>query len=309
MAWAPKHAEASVHVADVADWRLPDAAFLAAFRLPPKGSGALAAVHPFPREHRVQFDVNTHTYMIDAVEAPRSVTKLLHAYVGEFNATRALGTMREGKGWEGKRADLEASGFGTSDEDFIERWRFEGEVARARGTLLHYQAEQAANGRRVEEPHSPEFAMVLQCFVVFAGKGWTPYRTEVNIFHCGLRCAGQPDLLCKDEDSRIVIVDWKRAKALPTDSVFGTLSYPLNHLPDAAYWHYAMQVNVYRFFLESEYNLAVGSMWLACVHPDACAPRLVQVPRMEAEVAALVEYEIAQGRATESAPDALFTLR
>lgn len=308
-AWTPTRAEDPVRFDEVADWRLDDASFVAAFRLPPKDDdGALASKHPFPRTHRIVFDADSHTYTIDGHVAPRSVTGLLHAYCNDFDPERALAAMRASGRWEERCAELEARGLGTTDTDFVERWRFSGQVARDRGTLLHWHAEQAANGRVIQEP-SPEFKQVLQLFECFARLGWAPYRTELSIFHCGLRCAGQMDLLCTDSQGHFVIVDYKRTKELPSENAHAALLYPLDHLPDAAWWKYSLQQNLYRYILISEYQCSVASMWLACVHPELAGPRLVQVPEMLSEIEALVEHERAQGRATESMPlDSPFTL-
>ena len=69
-AWPPTSAE-NVRIDEVADWRLPDVAFLEAFRVPAKiGEGLLALSNPFPREGRVRVDEKTHTYTVDGVVAP-----------------------------------------------------------------------------------------------------------------------------------------------------------------------------------------------------------------------------------------------
>ena len=60
-------------MASVPDWRLSDDDFVYQFQVPRKGFGALAAENPFPREDRVQFDEETHTYTIDGAMAPRSI--------------------------------------------------------------------------------------------------------------------------------------------------------------------------------------------------------------------------------------------
>ena len=157
---------------------------------------------------------------------------------------------------------------------------------------MHFHAEQAANGRVVERPHSPELTQILQLLREFADRGWTFYRTELNIFHCGLRCAGQPDLLCKDAAGDLIIVDWKRTSKLPFENSFTTLCYPLDHLASTSYWIYALQLNTYRFILESEYDMRISSMWLGLAHPVLSAPRLVEVPRMEREMAALLDHAV-----------------
>ena len=135
------------------------------------------------------------------------------------------------------------------------------------------------------------------------------YRTEVNIFHCGLRCAGQPDCLCRDGEGRLIIWDWKRCAVIKTDSP-QQMQPPLEHLADCNFNAYAMQLNLYRYMLESEYGLIVSKMYLGVVHPSRLLPQVLEVPRLEAEIAELVDSEFALGNATDARPgqDAVFSL-
>ena len=72
----------------------------------------------------------------------------------------------------------------------------------------------------------------------------TVLRTELSIFSCSLRLAGQIDCLCRDRHGRLVIWDWKRSKAIRMDSP-QQMKYPLCHLADCNYFCYALQLNVY----------------------------------------------------------------
>ena len=95
-------------------------------------------------------------------------------------------------------------------------------------------------------------------------------------------------------------VDWKRVRNIRTEG-FDPLRYPFDGLPDTNYWLYALQLNLYRHILESEYAFDVSEMFLAVVHPDLSAPRLIAVPRLDAETSALHDHEIEHGRAVKSA--------
>ena len=284
----------------IPDWRLSDDDFVHQFRLPRKGFGELAVENPFPREDRVQFDEETHTYTIDGATAPRSVTGLLNSYENHFDPERALSAMQNGHSWKSICEDLEMRGLGVTREVFLDRWAKAGEVGRMRGHLLHFHCECLANSTLVQEPHSPDFKQSQNIFRLLLERGMRPYRAEVNIFHVGLRCGGQPDLLLLDAHGRTVVLDWKRIKKLPMDSDRATLKYPLTHLPDCSYYRYALQVNLYRYILTSEYSMTVGSMFLAVCHPELHVPRLIEVPPLDSEVHALVEHEITQGRTTTS---------
>ena len=280
-------------------WQLTDDDLLASWKPLPRVT-ELQDKHPFPRENRILFRDHDHTYFVDGNLVPRSATGLLHEYSSPFNPVRSLASMKRGRDWDAKRSEMEEQGLGTSDADILERWRRNGDAQSKRGQLLHHHAELLMNGVEIPEPHSPEFKQVRAIYDALLLRGMTPHRTELCIFHCGLRVAGQIDALFLDSDSRLVIVDWKRVRNLRTVA-FDPLRYPLDQLPDCNYWIYSLQLNLYRYIVETEYAHNVSGMFLAVVHPDQPSPRLIEVPRLEAEMRALHDFEIEQGRAVASA--------
>lgn len=294
----------------VGDWRLPDEQFLANFRLPgPQDKpGHLERLNPFPRDSRIIFDEEKHMYTIDGcITAPRSVTQIIHEYSEEFDAPSAVKTMRNGANWARKKKDyMRHDGTEMSDEEIIAKWNLNGKTQSARGTLLHFQIEQHINGSIVEEPHSPEFKMYLKFREDFMrARGLVPLRTELSLIHCGLRLAGQADLLCTEEGTGdVVIIDWKRSKDVTTQNrrFVRRMKDPLSHLWDTKYSHYCLQLNIYRYVLESEYGLRVGGMYLAIFHPTASGGECVGVPRLEREIALIVEREKSLNGASDPIP-------
>lgn len=298
---------------EVGDWRLSDAEFILAFRLPKgtsESNNALAFRNPMPRENRIRFDEVEHVYTVDGIRVPRSVTALIHNYCAPFDCRSAIAAMKAGKDWEKKRAIMEAQGCLTSDDEIMNMWQANGVVQRARGQLLHFQIEQILNGRSIELPHSPELQQAQKITAFFLRNcGFSIFRTEVYLFHCGLRLAGAPDLLCMDSKGDLVIVDWKRVSSITFDATFRSMKPPWQHLPDSNYWHYALQLNLYAYILETEYGMAVSSIYLAVVHPTQVKPRVIEVPRLPNEIRDLVSYEISNGNATPpQSIDAAFEL-
>ena len=101
----------------------------------------------------------------------------------------------------------------------------------------------------------------------------------------------------------------KRTKSIRFDNSFRSLKEPLQHLPDSNGFLYCLQLNTYRYILETEYGMRVSGMYLAQVHPCLARARLIEVPRMEEEMALVVEDQIDKGEALSGAlPDAPFTL-
>ena len=289
---------------EVGDWRLSDLDFLASFRLPQRRPDRLAALNPFAQDSRIHFDEPSHTYTFDGQRVGRSVTGLLHQFANDFDPRAALAAMKRSPEWETKKAALEEQGLGTSDHDLLERWSLNGRAQRSRGTLMHFHCECMVNGIEVESPYSPEFQQARAIYAHLLDMGLQPWRSELSMYSTILQCAGQADLIMRcPDDGSLVIVDWKRTKQLVYENRFACLKYPLSNLPDTNYWLYALQLNTYAFFLESECQLyEVAALYLAVAHPEAPfgLGQLVRVPRMRAEVDAIIEFEREQGRAVDA---------
>ena len=228
---------------DVGDWRLGDKEFLAAFHLPGAADkhDRLKALNSLPRDRRIVFNEEMHEYRIDGILAPLSVTGLVQTYAYDFNPDAAVVAMKNGTRWPEKRASfLTDSGAEMSEGEIVDQWKRSGQIASARGTLLHWHCEMHLNGRRLEPPHSPEFEMFLAIFAVLQSWGLRPFRTEICLFHCGLCLAGQADALFVDADGAITILDWKRTKTIRFGNSFRSLREPLQHLPDSNGWLYCL---------------------------------------------------------------------
>ena len=86
-------------------------------------------------------------------------------------------------------------------------------------------------------------------------------------------------------------------KTIAFDNPFQTLREPINHLPDKNGWLYALQLNTYKYMLESEAGFRVASMYLGQVHPSLARGRLIEVPPMAEEMSLIVEDQIELGHA------------
>ena len=165
------------------DWRLSDDEFLASFRLPgvAEKHEALKDANPLPRDARISFNEEKHEYLVDGVKARRSTTGLVHHYSREFDPHVAVRAMKSGARWQEKReAFLTGTGVEMNDDEIVKLWKRRGEIASARGTLLHWHAEMELNGRRLEQPHSPEFKMLLALLDVLQKQmGLRAFRTEL----------------------------------------------------------------------------------------------------------------------------------
>ena len=117
------------------------------------------------------------------------------------------------------------------------------------------------------------------------------YRTEWAIFDEESRVAGTLDFL-DYQNGKFSIYDWKRSnKVVDRNGTpekanrWGDHAYaPIAHIVDTTFWHYALQVSIYRYILEKNYGIQVSDNHLAVFHPDYDRPHVVDTPYLKDEV-------------------------
>jgi len=93
----------------------------------------------------------------------------------------------------------------------------------------------------------------------------------------------------KKSDGTFVIYDWKRSKEIKTSNDWETGYGPASHLPNCNYWHYTLQLNVYKWFLETFYGCVVSDLYLIILHPDNKNYRRLRLNILGEEVAGMLE--------------------
>ena len=199
----------------------------------------LAAVHPHARDARITFESTTHTYSLDGLALPASVTTVGSGCFESFDARAVL--RRFLPGWtqnpEHKyyallrfltlivgltRAECEVS--------ILKLWNAIGEEQSQLGTNLHAQIELSLNDAAWEgvrprdvpatgpgpspAPSASKEWLQYQAFrtMINTDRNWSIYRTEWSIYDDDSLVGGQIDAVYVDDKDAMHIVDWKRSK-------------------------------------------------------------------------------------------------
>lgn len=227
------------------------------------------------RDRFISFEPIGHIYTVKG-EVYSSVTTVIDSYFPKFNADF----------WAARKA----SELGLTKEQLKAQWEEKGEEARNLGTLLHHKIERYYLGLPNDSDSTYEI------FRQFSKKiNLAPYRTEWAIFDDKHKVAGTLDFL-DYQNGRFIIYDWKRSNKLirngipETESCFRKTAFaPICHIPDTTYWHYALQVSVYRYILETNYGISIAGCRLAVLHPDNKRPYVVEMPYLREEIISLLE--------------------
>jgi hypothetical protein len=262
----------------------------------------LAVLHKHPRDDRIQFEEETHTYTIDgARKGWTSCTGFLHNFFGHFDADAVIAKMMKSPKW------FESKYYGMTAEAIKAQWAAKGQASSTAGTRMHLDIEHFYNampgatdnqwtmedgfeGLRVDQ-WEPAAGAEWDYFCDYQrehGSRFTPFRTEWLVFDEEHKVAGSIDMVYKKPDGTLAIYDWKRIEDLKTENKFQSGLGPVDHLPDTNYWHYSLQLNVYRYILQKHYGYTVSELALVVLHPNNQSWRVARLNFLDEEVAGMM---------------------
>ena len=193
------------------------------------------------------------------------------------------------------------------EEEILQKWAKNGEIARNKGTDAHYLAELFFNGLPTRD--CCEMNIVYD-FVKrhMIPRGWIAHNTEKEIVCSDADLAGSLDLIVYDPDNAVYhIVDHKRSDKLRAQMRgFQKMGHPFKHLDDCKGAGYALQTSIYQYILERDYGMKIGDRILLSLHPDN--PFVTSVPYLKAEVEYIMKkrFDLVQARKEVAAASSEF---
>jgi hypothetical protein len=263
------------------------------------------------RDKNIEFFEEEHKYVI--LTEPHikytSVTTWNHTHFPVFDADVIITNMMKGKGWrEGHKY------WGLSPKQIKAQWNANKDAVAGAGTNLHYDIECFNNDKRFQfEYTNKELYEIYMCdkqkehelspiewkyFINFVEDfpQLKPYRTEWIIYDEDTKISGSIDMVYENPDGTLSIYDWKRCKNITRINNFNRFALPTQicHLPDSNFWHYALQLNTYKFIIEKNYGKKIADLFLVRLHPDAEENNyeLIQLPDLTREISDLFKERI-----------------
>jgi hypothetical protein len=252
----------------------------------------LAFKNAHPRDKDITFEEGPHIYTVLGDRGGyTSVTTWNHSHFGHFNADKIIDNMLSGR----KMLDPNYKYYGMTKDQIKSDWDKNRDAAAGAGTKMHYDIECFYNGMEVNND-SIEFQYFKQFLKDFPEL--TPYRTEWMVYYEELKLSGSIDMIFENPDGTIQIYDWKRCQEIKHEAEYGKFSLTecISHLPDTNFWHYSLQLNVYKTILEHKYGKKVTGLYLVCIHPDNKykSYERIQVPFLDNEMKDLMELRSTQ---------------
>ena len=160
------------------------------------------------------------------------------------------------------------------------------------GTWMHAMLEYLFNGYQVR-PGDMKGELDAAVALVQQMGDVEVYRTEWCIYAASEDVAGSIDLVLKATNSdTFYLIDWKRSEKLQDKyTSYGRyMKPPLQDLDDCQGCHYRLQLNIYKWILQTYYGINIAAMKVLCVHPRYLPGGFVDdVPDLQAEVSRLMQ--------------------
>ena len=227
---------------------------------------------------------------MDGKKINYSVTGLIESFFPEFDSDY----------WSDKKAieRIKIEGGKLTDEnisnvkkEILMEWEENRKDAADKGTILHEKIENFYNNieDNLDAPEFTYFNNFIQKYPKLK-----PYKTEWRIFDSSLSLAGSIDMVYEKDNGDLFLFDWKRSTKIINGAghlIESDYDYgfdELSHIADNSYNRYSLQLNLYKYIIESNYGKKISSMNLLILHPHFHTFFHLQIPDLEKETKFLI---------------------
>ena len=243
-----------------------------------------------PNDKRISFNAEEHYYMVDGNRIKHSVSQLIETFFPEFDSEYwSRMKAKERLDFLGKKYGKEQ--INELQKKILDEWDMKRDEAAKKGTLLHEVIEKYYNNDNVKE-FPPEFKFFEEFIKKYPSI--KPYRTEWRVFDSKVSIAGTIDMVYEKPTGELFIFDWIRSTNLVNDigavikSYFEYVFDELNDLSNNSYNKYCLQLNLYKYILEENYDKEISSMNLLVLHPKYHTFFHLKIPVLKKETDFLI---------------------
>ena len=247
----------------------------------------LSTKNAHERDKDISFEEGPHIYTVLGDRGGyTSVTTWNHEHFEKFDTDKIINNILKSKNME----NPDYKYYGKTAEDIKKMWDDNRDKAAQAGTNMHNDIECFYNGMEVKND-SDEFGYFEKFYTDY--KDLKPYRTEWMVYYEDLKLSGSIDMVYENPDGTLQIYDWKRCQEIKHEASFGKFAKTkcISHLPDTNFWHYALQLNMYKTILEHKYDKKITDLYLVCMHPDNKYKMYerIEVPFLDKEMDELIK--------------------
>jgi len=258
----------------------------------------LSTLNSHARDADICFFEEDHHYEVKGCNTYTSVTTVVHHLFPGFDAivmaTKMVSNPKFPSAYRYKkyRKIVEGLDKKQSINALIKEWDRNRDECASLGTLMHANIEKYYNDMNPVDD-SKEFQFFKNYAQIQQDNNLIPYRTEWVIYDTVSHIAGSIDMLytkglvCNGKKI-LTMVDWKRSKKINKKSFFSDGLGCMSLESDCNFVHYSLQLNMYKYILEKNYDVIIDKMYIVVFHPDNKSFLEYEVPDRQDDIANIV---------------------
>lgn len=240
------------------------------------------------RDQLIEFNEKEHIYTYKPTgEHFTSGTYFIHYFFPEFNPSSVIDKMMASHKWN------KSPYFGMTKQEIIKKWEDDGLKSSILGTRMHLlienylQKTKVKNGWKGLHKEKKQFKNVKHRLNKL---GYRPYRMEWRIFSEDYKLAGTLDCLWKHKyEDEYILIDWKRCKEIKLNNRYEKALSPIKKYDNCNYIQYSLQLNLYKWILETYYGINIKHMWLCSFYPTQEKEVVHIIPNMNIEIQKMLQ--------------------
>ena len=229
-------------------------------------------------DKNIVLDKELHEYrLLNQTEKKfTSVTKFIEQHFKKFDAQKIAR----------KLVSNHPKYIGRSIESVIKDW----DNARQHGTEVHNQIDEWIKNRTyVSEAKA---SRAVDWLNNYKNQLNIDILSEVTLYSSELSIAGTVDILINNKKTGYYdIIDWKTSKRIDT-SAYGKrtgISTVTRDVPDCNYYHYSLQLSLYRYLMEKCYGFKINNQYIVQLKDDKALS--FKTPYMRDHISAMLKLK------------------
>ena len=247
-----------------------------------KNNDILELYYSDPKDLNIKFYEKDHKYEVlnDKKNRYLSVTTFVHYQFPKFNADEVINNMMKSQSWNSSNKY-----WGQTPEQIKAGWISNSTTVSKAGTNLHSKIEYFMNNVYLKKGYTNKdlYDYYIENNKDINDVEWNyfinfikdypdlkPYRTEWKVYDEDSKISGCIDMVYENPDGSLSIYDWKRSKDISVTNSYNKFAITecICHLPDTNFWHYSLQLNIYKTILEEKYNKKIKELYLVRFHEN-----------------------------------------
>jgi CRISPR/Cas system-associated exonuclease Cas4 (RecB family) len=236
------------------------------------------------RDDCIQFEEIGHIYTINKETNYTSVTSIIKSLFHEFDADEIATKIINSPSMNNPSYKY----YGQTVENMKQQWIDNAKDASEKGTKVHAYIENYYNNI-----FSTEENQEINNFKEFVKDHphLIAYRTEWMVYYEELRLCGSIDMVFYNTCTHSYeIYDWKRVRDISFESRKTSVIPCINNIPDSNFFHYSIQLHLYKMILEKKYDMKITSMFLINIHPDLHTYLKITIDDMTKEIEKIIHW-------------------